>query len=237
MGEYKKIENKVKLKKKKKCNKIGSDVESDAITTPKGSKNKKKIDSESDMDIETKDKIKNVPKSEDEMLDSKIKLEIKEENEDIIEDDLIEENADEEPDSVLEKIEKLRQKEQGREDVQEMKIWMEEMSQEMERQLKPFQDTSEIKHSYKKPQFGNENDFPQGWEIEVESYKESIARIPKNLCIAVPFSSTLNVISNKNNSKKSRERDTVKDTPSKKGSSPAKNTRSNSKGIIKTSMS
>lgn len=147
---------------------------------------------------------------------------------DLIED--IESNL--EGDSVIEKLNKMRNEELNREDVLEMKAWFGEVNNDIKKQLCNLQEMG-FRNNWKKPQFGVGDDFLHGWQTDVKKYKEYTARFPKKLCHSVKHQETS---SSKGTSRKGRDRDSGKDSPSRQGSSsPAKNTRSKS-GIIKTSM-
>ncbi|KAK7075562.1 hypothetical protein SK128_026948, partial [Halocaridina rubra] len=137
-----------------------------------------------------------------------------------------------ESDSVLKKLKKIRDEELGREDVQEMKVWLGEVNRDIKRQLGSLQDVT-LRNYWRKPQFGAGDDFLQGWQTDVKKYKEVSARFPKKLCHAAKHQGTAST--SKSSPRKMREQDGLKGSPKCAVSSPAKNTRSKS-GIIKTSM-
>lgn len=145
-----------------------------------------------------------------------------------------EENMDLLNDSVIEKLRKTRDEELNREDVKEMQSWLNEVNNDIKKQLGGLQELT-IRHCWKKPQFGAGDDFLQGWQTDVKKFKELTGRFPKKLCQAVKHQGTN--LQTKSSPKKGRgDRDSGKDSPLRQGSSsPAKNTRSKS-GIIKTSM-
>ena len=142
-------------------------------------------------------------------------------------------NVDLGSDSVVEKLNKMRAEELNREDVREMRVWLDEVNTDMKKQLGGIKEVA-LRHCWKKPQFGAGEDFLHGWQTDVKKYKESTGRFPKKLCQAAKHLSGQSP--SKGSSKKNRDHDSGKDSPQKQGlSSPAKNTRSKS-GIIKTSM-
>lgn len=138
-----------------------------------------------------------------------------------------------EPDSVIEKLRKIRNEELNREDVKEMTAWLNEVNSDIKKQIGNLQEMA-FRHCWKKPQFGAGDDFLHGWQTDVKKYKELTARFPKKLCQAVKHQVAASPT--KGMPKKGRDRESGKDSPLRQGSSsPAKNTRSKS-GIIKTSM-
>ncbi|KAG7175879.1 BCL-6 corepressor-like [Homarus americanus] len=146
---------------------------------------------------------------------------------------VFEDEGDFENDSVIDKLKKIRDEELNRDDVKEMKVWLNEVNIDIKKQLGNLQEVA-FRHCWKRPQFGAGDDFLHGWQTDVKKYKELTARFPKKLCQAAKHQGP--VSPSKSTPKKGKDRESGKDSPSRQGSSsPAKNTRSKS-GIIKTSM-
>lgn len=216
--DAKKSEPEDQKKKGKSSAKVKSDEESSVREEVK------EDDKAKSGDEEEQDEKKAILKS-NELLEKEEDMEEEEEDE--------EDDEDLRNDSVVEKLNKIREEEQKRDDVREMKAWLSEVTTDIKKQLGGIKEVA-LRHYWKKPQFGAGEDFLQGWQTDVKKYKEQTGRFPKKLCQAAQISQSP---SKGSSSKKNRNHDSGKDSSQKQGqSSPAKNTRSKS-GIIKTSMS
>ena len=227
---------------KSELNKVVEDSSEDSdIPTKKKNSAKANVIVDSD-DSESNSKNDNLKEKEPSQEESKlvdeehetVKKETAEET-DLPEDDYFEEIVDEdenkEPDSVTDKLEKIKAEENSREDVQEMKVWLGEMNRDIEKQLNKLKDVT-LRNNWKRPQFGGGEDFFHGWQSEVKKYKSG-ARFPKKLCLATKHQGV--VTPSKSSPRKLRDQELAKESPKRCTSSPAKNTRSKS-GIIKTSL-
>lgn len=223
--DSKKSEPEEKKESEKSSSKEKSDEESSS--TEKIKKEKKVKSEEEDEEQEEEGSIKVNEKQQEEQEEG----DEEEEGED--DDDEDDDDLNLRNDSVVEKLNKIREEEQNREDVREMKAWVNEVTNDMKKQLGNMKEVA-LRHYWKKPQFGAGEDFLHGWQTDVKKYKELTGRFPKKLCQAAKHQAGLSPT--KGLSKKNRDHDSGKDPTQKQGSSPAKNTRSKS-GIIKTSMS
>ncbi|MPC36750.1 BCL-6 corepressor [Portunus trituberculatus] len=222
--DSKKSESEDKKESEKSSSKEKSDEESSSAEKIK--KEKKVKSEEEDEEQEEEGSIKVNEKQQEEQ-------EVGDEEEEEDEDDEDDDEIDLRKDSVVEKLNKIREEELNREDVREMKAWFNEVTNDMKQQLGSMKEVA-LRHCWKKPQFGAGEDFLHGWQTDVKKYKELTGRFPKKLCQAAKHQAALSP--SKGSSKKNRDHDSGKDPNQKQGSSPAKNTRSKS-GIIKTSMS
>ncbi|XP_068250214.1 uncharacterized protein [Palaemon carinicauda] len=217
-----------KKKSSPKSNVIVDSDESDSNS--RNDTSKAKISEKKEPSVE--EPILDEEKGESIKKEAKEEADVQEVEENLLDIDDDDNDANKEPDSVIEKLNKIREEELNREDVQEMKAWLGEVNREIEKQLVKFQDLT-LRNNWKKPQFGGGEDFLHGWQNEVKKYKEQTGRFPKKLCHAAKHQATSTP--SKSSPRKAKDQDQAKDSPKRGSSSPAKNTRSKS-GIIKTKI-